>query len=197
MWYEIKQKQQKMPKARANINVYSSTIFSSLTFEDEMIRIPRTARYVIWFKAWTAEDAKSTSEHLRIQQYAIFRFNFWRWNDMHTTNCQESEKMQMSVYLIKREIKKKMLVCVPGTYISPLVVALEGGVNSNPSSRDRLFLRTANPRQDPNICVHDWHEACCRTQENRPGAWSSSVQTDARLWANHILPNPSINFRTG
>ena len=28
MWYEIKQKQQKMPKARANINVYSNTGFS-------------------------------------------------------------------------------------------------------------------------------------------------------------------------
>ena len=28
MWYEIKQKQQKMPKARANINVYSSTRIS-------------------------------------------------------------------------------------------------------------------------------------------------------------------------
>ena len=28
MWYEIKQKQQKMPKARADITVYSSTRFS-------------------------------------------------------------------------------------------------------------------------------------------------------------------------
>ena len=37
MWYEIKHKQQKMPKARANINVYSSTLFSGLIFEDEMI----------------------------------------------------------------------------------------------------------------------------------------------------------------
>ena len=46
MWYEIKQKQQKMPKARATINVYSSTLFSGLTFEDEMICILRTARYV-------------------------------------------------------------------------------------------------------------------------------------------------------
>ena len=41
-----------------------------------------------------------------------------------------------------------MLVCVPGTYISPFVLALEGGVNPNPSRRERLFLRTANPRQD-------------------------------------------------
>ena len=74
MWYEINQKQQKMPKARANINVCSSTLFSGLIYEDEMICIPRTARYVIRFKAEAAEeDAESTSEHQRIQQYAIFR----------------------------------------------------------------------------------------------------------------------------
>ena len=54
----------------------------------------------------------------------------------------ESEK-KTYVYLIKRKIKKKMLVYVPGTYISLFVLALEGGVNSNPSSRERLFLRTA------------------------------------------------------
>ena len=35
MWYEIKQKQQKMPKARANIYVYIITRFSGLFFEDE------------------------------------------------------------------------------------------------------------------------------------------------------------------
>ena len=65
----------------------------------------------------------------------------------------ESEKKKTYVHLIKRKIKKKMLVYVPGTYISPLVLALEGGVNSNPSSRERLFLGTANPRQDPNRYV--------------------------------------------
>ena len=75
MWYEIKQKH-KMPKARANINVYSSTRFSGLIFEDERICIPRTASYLTGIKAETAEDAKNTSEHERIQQYAIFRFNF-------------------------------------------------------------------------------------------------------------------------
>ena len=47
----------------------------------------------------------------------------------------ESEKKQMSAYLIKRKIKKKMLVYVPGTYMSPFVLALEGGVNSNPAER--------------------------------------------------------------
>ena len=74
MLYEIKQKQQKMPKARAIINIYSSTRFSGLIFEDEMIFIPRTARYVVRNQAETADDAESTSEHQRIQQFAIFRF---------------------------------------------------------------------------------------------------------------------------
>ena len=74
MWYEIKQKQQKMPKARANIYVYSRALFSGLIFEDEIICIPRTARYVVRNQAETAEDAESTSEHQRIQQYAMFRF---------------------------------------------------------------------------------------------------------------------------
>ena len=61
MWYEIKQKQQKMPIARANMNVYSSTRFSGLILKDEMICIPRTARYVVRNQAETAEDAESTS----------------------------------------------------------------------------------------------------------------------------------------
>ena len=51
----------------------------------------------------------------------------------------ESEKKKTYVYIIKREIKKKMLVYVPGTYISPFVLALEGGVNSNPSSREVIL----------------------------------------------------------
>ena len=64
-----------MPKTRANINVYSSTRFSGLSFEDEMICIPRTARYVVRNQAETA-DAESTREHQRKMQYAIIRFNF-------------------------------------------------------------------------------------------------------------------------
>ena len=64
-----------MPKARANIDVYSSTRFTGLVFEDEMICIPRTAKYVVRNQAETAEDAESTSEHQRMQQYAIFWFN--------------------------------------------------------------------------------------------------------------------------
>ena len=75
-----------MRKARANIYVYSSTVFSGLIFEGQMISTPRTARYVLRNQAETVEDAESTSENQRIQQYAIFRFIFWRRNDMHTTN---------------------------------------------------------------------------------------------------------------
>ena len=76
MWWELEHKRQKMPKAEANINVYSSTRFSGLIFKDEMICIPRTARSVARNQAETAEDAESTSEDQRIQQHAIFRFIF-------------------------------------------------------------------------------------------------------------------------
>ena len=66
----------------------------------------------------------------------------------------ESEQKQMSVYLIKRKMKKKILVYVPGRYISLFVVALAAGMNSNPSSRERFFLRTANPRGPKQL--HTW-----------------------------------------
>ena len=52
---------------RANINVYSSTRFSGLILEDEMICIPRTAGYVVRNQAESAEDAESKSEHRRKQ----------------------------------------------------------------------------------------------------------------------------------
>ena len=108
MWYEIKQKQQKMPKARANINVYSSTQCSG----SSLILSCLTVSFI----------------------YGIVYSRVKR--------TPESEKKQMSVYLIKRKIKKEMLVYVPGKYmVSRFVLALEGGVNSNPSSRERLFLR--------------------------------------------------------
>ena len=58
----------------------------------------------------------------------------------------DSEKKQTYVYLVKQKNKKKMLVYIPGTHISPFALALEGSVNSNPSSREKLFLRTAKPR---------------------------------------------------
>ena len=111
-----------------------------------MICIPRTARYVVRNQAETAEDAESTGEHQRIQQYAIsgsslilscltVSFSCGIVYDSRVKRTPESEKKQMSAYLIKRKIKKKMLVYVPGTYMSPFVLALEGGVNSNPAER--------------------------------------------------------------
>ena len=167
-----------MPKARASIYVYSSTLFSISVFKDEMICVPRTARYVVRNQAETAQDAESTGEHQRTV-YSSTRCS----GSSLILSCltvsvscgivysrvkitPESEKKQMSVYLIKRKIKKKMLVYVQGTYISPFVLALEGGVNSNPSRRERLFLRTANPRQDQNTYMADTKRA---TAHSRPG----------------------------
>ena len=54
----------------------------------DTVCIPRTASYLVPNQAETAEDAESTSEHQRIQQYAMFRFNSWRRNDTYTTNCE-------------------------------------------------------------------------------------------------------------
>ena len=105
MWYEVKQKRQKVPKARANINVYSGTRFSG----SSLILSCLTVSF----------------------SYGIVYSRVKR--------TPESEKKQMSVYLIKRKIKKKMLVYVPGTYIPHCVLALEGGVNSNPSSREVIL----------------------------------------------------------
>ena len=69
MWYQIKQKQQKIPKARANIHVYSSTPCSGLIIEDEMICIPRTARYVIRIKA----NSRRCQKHERTSTYTAVR----------------------------------------------------------------------------------------------------------------------------
>ena len=37
MWYEIKQKQQKMPKARANINVYTIQQYAMFRFFPDFV----------------------------------------------------------------------------------------------------------------------------------------------------------------
>ena len=108
MWCEIKQKQQKMPKARANITVYSSRRFSGSSLILSCLTVSFRCGIVYSRVKRTPESEKKTYVHL-----------------------------------IKRKIKKKMLVYVPGTYISPFVLALEGSVNSNPSTRERLFLSTA------------------------------------------------------
>ena len=67
------------------------------------------------------------------------------------------------------ENEKENFLYLPGTYISPFVVALASGGNSNPSSRERFFLRTANPRQDPNSCIHYdiiWRHTAAHLQED-------------------------------
>ena len=69
MWYQIKQKQEKMAKARANINVYSSTPSSGLIVEDEMICIARTARYVIRIEA----NSRRCQKHERRSTYTAVR----------------------------------------------------------------------------------------------------------------------------
>ena len=100
-----------MPGMWYDINHIMSMI--DLTWCD----IYNTDRYVIRSQAETTEDAESTTEHVRIEQYAIFRFIFSRrkncikwtichvcdtkpttWcfssisHDMYTTNCQVCDK---------------------------------------------------------------------------------------------------------
>ena len=58
------------------------------------------------------------------------------------------------MYLIKRKIKKKMLVYVPGMYISPFVLVLEGGVNSNPARRE-VILEDGKSETGPKQ-LHTW-----------------------------------------
>ena len=126
-------------------------------------------RYVVRNQAETAEDAESTGEHHRIQQRAIFRF-FPHFVEFLTVSFScgivysrvkrtpGSEKSSCRHISSNGKSKRKCwytyLVYVPGTYISPFVLALEGGENSNPSRKEKLFLRTANPRQDSNNYVH-------------------------------------------
>ena len=81
MWYQIKQKQEKMPKARPNINVYSSTPSTGLILEDEMICIPRTARYVIRIEAKSRRryviriqaNSRRCKKHERTSTYTAVR----------------------------------------------------------------------------------------------------------------------------
>ena len=116
MWYEIKQKQQKMPKARANITVYSSRRFSGSSLILSCLTVSLSCGIV----------------YSRVKR------------------TPESEKRRRTYTSSNGKSKRKCwYVYVPGTYISPFVLALEGGVNSNPSSRERLFLRTAKSETGP------------------------------------------------
>ena len=97
----------------------------------------------------------------------------------------ECEKKKTYVYLIKRKIKKKLLVYVPGTYLSPFVLALEGGVNSNPSSRERLLLRTAYIP----FCSST-RRRCCRTQEAGPERGVAAYRWTPEREQTIFYPNP-------
>ena len=92
-----------------------------------MTSIPRTARYVVRNQAETADD-ESTGEHHRIPQIPQHA-NFSLLLPCLTVSIScgivysrvkrtpESEKKKTYVYLIKREIKKKMLVHIRTRYV--------------------------------------------------------------------------------
>ena len=106
-------------------------------------------------QAETAEDAESTGEHHRIPQHA----NLPSFPDFvlfdgsfscgivysRVKRTPETEKKKTYVYLIKRKNQKENVGMRIGYVHIPFcsIIALERGVNSNPSSRERLFLRTA------------------------------------------------------
>ena len=76
------------------------------------------------------------------------------WNSLFTRkqNTRAWRKADVGISH-QTENEKESFVYAPDTYISPFVVALAAGVNSNPFSKERFFLRTANPRLDPNSCI--------------------------------------------
>ena len=61
-----------------------------------------------------------------------------------------------------------MLVYVPGTYISPFVLALEGGVNSNPSSRE-VILEDGKSETDRTQTVTHMADTKRAAAHRRPG----------------------------
>ena len=132
-----------MPKARANITVYSSRRFSGSSLILSCLTISFSCGIV----------------YSRVKR------------------TPESEKKRTYVYLIKRKIKKKMLVYVPGTYISPFVLALEGGVNFQ---EREVILEDGKSETGPKQLRTWLTRSVLPHAGDKPGAWSSSVQTDAR-----------------
>ena len=67
MWYEIKQKQQKMPKARANITVYSITRFSGSSLTLSCLTVPFSCGIVYSrVKRSPESEKKHTPEYVGI-----------------------------------------------------------------------------------------------------------------------------------
>ena len=120
-----------MPKARANITVYS-TRFSGSSLILSCLTVSFSCGIVYSRVKRTPE-----SEKKKTYVYLIKRKS--------KRKCWYTYQVGTYIHFIKRKSKRKCWYTyqVSGTYISPFVLALEGGVNSNPSSRERLFLRTA------------------------------------------------------
>ena len=81
------------------------------------------------------------------------------------TPLHDCTAVRVPKYHSVRNVKKVFIVILVPKLPLNFVVALAAGVK--PSSREGLLEDGKS-------------EACCRTQETRPGAWSSRVQTDAR-----------------
>ena len=73
MWYDLKYKRQKMPKARANIYVYNSTLFSGLIFEDEMICTKYTTNCQVC-GAKSSRNSRRCRKHERTSTYTAVQF---------------------------------------------------------------------------------------------------------------------------
>ena len=98
-----------------------SITLCSWSIPHDVICIPRTDRYVIRKQAETAQDTESTSEHLRIEQYAIFRFIF-EDEKLYRMTCTKNDSNWMICQV--RETKSTTLwsssishdvICIPRT----------------------------------------------------------------------------------
>ena len=115
-----------MPKARANINVYSNTRFSGLIFEDE-IYVYHELPGIMWYEI-KQKQQKMPKARANVNVYSSTRFSCFSLILSCLTasfSCgivylrgnitPESENKQTSVYLIKRKMKKKILYTYPHT----------------------------------------------------------------------------------
>ena len=103
-WYEIKQKQYKMPKARGNIYVYSSTRFSGLFFDDE-----KTVAYDIHLKWLKLNDLPGKYVKRNQPHDVLHRLT---WCDMYNTNCHvcDTKGTTLCSWSISH-----VVICIPRT----------------------------------------------------------------------------------
>ena len=88
------------PAARHSRNLAEKAV--PYDMHSKRYQVPGTARYV-QNQAESAEDAESTSEPVRIQQYAIFRIIFWR-----RQNCTVTKLYRM---ICTKNDTRNCLVC--------------------------------------------------------------------------------------